>query len=275
MEQRQLCKQTTSVSPTVPRGNTMRSPSQLQNSVMQVPLAGDIASKSKASVENIECPRCKKKCRSRSVFCEKGAHWIHYFCDGLSETDIHRLAHDKGFIYNSKRCLNKKDTVVKRLVCGSSVQPNVTYQTTMPTIPTNHTEGHRSQAEAILDDEGDCVCSVCLEIIIGTQNRCSKCLSVYHDSCIDGASSDVDSGICLSCCATEAQIHQQIVSSQSDYQASPARMEKPSLVINPGCRNRSQLVSDQAIRHSVTDVNPVLNPTSGTDAQGVDIGVYQ
>ena len=35
----------------------------------------------------------------------------------------------------------------------------------------------------------------------------------------------------------------------------------------------SQLASDQAIRHNVTGVNPVLNPTGWTDAQGVDIGV--
>ena len=144
-----------------------------------------------------------------------------FICDRLSETDIHRLTHDKGFIYNCKRCLNKDDTVVKCVVGGSPVQPTFTNQITMPTIPTNHTEGHRSQAVAIVDDEGDCVCSVCLEIIIGTQNRCSKCLSTCHDSCIDGASDDDDSGICLSCCAKEAQIHQQSVSSQSDDQSRP------------------------------------------------------
>ena len=272
LEQRQLRKQNTSVSPTVPKGNIKRSPpSQIQNSVIQVPPAGVIATRAKASVESIECPRCKKNCRSRSAFCEIGANWIHYFCDRLSETDIHRLTHDKGFIYNCKRCLNKDNTVVKRVVGGSPVQPNITNQITMPTIPTNHTEGHRSQAEAILDDEGDCVCSVCLEIIIGTQNRCSKCLTTCHDSCIDGASGDDDSGICLSCCATEAQIHQQSVSSQSDDQSRPDQSSPNTTAIS--CDRSGQLVSDQANSQSVTDINPVLNPTSRTDAQGVNIGV--
>ena len=99
LEQRQLRKQNTSVSPTVSKVDIMRSPpSQIQNSVIQVPPAGDIATKAKASVESIECPRYKKNCRSRSAFCEIGAHWIYYFCDRLSETDIHRLTHDKGFI---------------------------------------------------------------------------------------------------------------------------------------------------------------------------------
>ena len=179
-------------------------------------------------------------------------------------------------LYNCKRCLNKDDTVVKRLVGGSPMQPNVTNQINMPAIPTHHTEGHKSQAEAILDDEGDCVCSVCLEIMIGTQNRCSKCLSTRHDNCIDGASSDADSSNCLSCCATEAQIHQQSVSSQSDDQSRPDQSSPNETAIScarSGMQTPSQLVSDQAIRQSVTDVNPVMMTTSQTDAQGVDIGV--
>ena len=156
------------------------------------------------------------------------------------------------------------------------MQPNFTNQITMLTIPTNHTEGHRSQAVAIVDDEGDCVCSVCLEIIIGTQNRCSKCLSTCHDSCIDGASDDDDSGICLSYCATEAQIHQQSVSSQSNDQSRPDQSIPNTTAIScdrSGMQTSSQLVSDQANSQSVTDINHVLNPTSRTDAQGVNIGV--
>ena len=82
------------------------------------------------------------------------------------------------------------------------------------------------------------MCSVCLEIIIGTQNRCSKGLSTCHDSCIDGASGDDDSGICLSCFATEAQIHQQSVSSQSDDLTSPAQTQQLSLVIDLVCRHQ-------------------------------------
>ena len=57
------------------------------------------------------------------------------------------LTHDKGFIYNCKLCLNKDDTVVKRIVGRSPVQPHITNQITMPTIPTKHTEGHRGESD--------------------------------------------------------------------------------------------------------------------------------
>ena len=120
------------------------------------------------------------------------------------------------------------------------------------------------------------MCSVCLEIIIGTQNRCSKCLLTCHDSCIDGASGYVGSGICVSCCATEAQIHQQSVSSQTDDQSRTDHSSPNRTAIScdrSGMQTPSQLVSDQANGDSVTDIDPVLNPTGQTDAQGVDIGV--
>ena len=194
------------------------------------------------SADNIQCPRCRKNCYRRSAFCEIGSHWIHYGCDKLSESDIQRLTNDKGFIYNCKRCAASENTLRKhpvgttspREVIGPDTHKNgkqlpgalnkpvpnqqfvvgdIINQTSadvdsgviMPDIQVKNKDC-RTQAEAILDDENDATCAVCLGNIIETPNRCSKCLSMCHDSCLAATDADTDASICLTCHATEAQI---------------------------------------------------------------------
>lgn len=48
--------------------------------------------------ENYLCSKCNRNCLSRSAICEVGVHWIHYWCDKLSPSEISRLANDQGFI---------------------------------------------------------------------------------------------------------------------------------------------------------------------------------
>ena len=194
------------------------------------------------SADNIQCPRCRKNGYRRSAFCEIGSHWIHYGCDKLSESDIQRLTNDKGFIYNCKRCAASENTLRKhpvgttspREVIGPDTHKNgkqlpeasnkpvpnqqivagdIINQTSadvdsgviMPDIQVKNKDC-RTQAEAILDDENDATCAVCLGNIIETPNRCSKCLSMCHDSCLAATDADTDASICLTCHATEAQI---------------------------------------------------------------------
>lgn len=273
LEQRQLNKQTTSASPTVPKDNVVLVPyNRTQSPVIEVPSSSDPAGASSAGGENIDCPRCKKKCRSRSAFCEMGAHWIHYFCDRLGEAVIHRLTHDKGFIYNCKHCINKDDTVLKRPVGASPKQPSAANQLTVPTVPTYHAGGCKTQAEAILDDEGDCVCAVCSVVITGVQNRCSKCLSICHDSCLDGVSGGAEASMCLSCCATVAQIRQQTASNPSDDQSSQDPLSQNGATIS--CDGfEAQSPSLPVSSCDVTEANHVVRPMSQTEAQDDDIGI--
>ena len=72
------------------------------------------------------------------------------------------------------------------------------------------------------------------------------------------------------------QRHQQSISSQSDDHSRPDQSSPNKTAIScdiSRMQTPCQLVSDRAVCHSVTDVNLVLNPTSPTDAQSVDIGV--
>ena len=43
-----------------------------------------IVSNTKADAESIQCIKCKRNCRTNSLYCSQGQHWIHYRCDGLS-----------------------------------------------------------------------------------------------------------------------------------------------------------------------------------------------
>ena len=50
-------------------------------------------------------------------------------------------------------------------------------------------------------------CAVCEGLIEKSPNRCSKCLVICHDKCMDPQSSDGDA--CLNCVATGAQLRDQ------------------------------------------------------------------
>ena len=34
------------------------------------------------------CPKCNKKCRTRSTYCTAGQHWVHYKCQKLTNQEI-------------------------------------------------------------------------------------------------------------------------------------------------------------------------------------------
>ena len=64
--------------------------------------------------DNVKSLGCKRATRSRGAYCEAGSHWIHYFCDKLTESDIARLHNDPGFIYVCKSCATlNEDTNLK------------------------------------------------------------------------------------------------------------------------------------------------------------------
>ncbi|KAH3878608.1 hypothetical protein DPMN_002505 [Dreissena polymorpha] len=46
-----------------------------------------------------KCPGCNRACKTNSVLCTKGSHWIHYHCQKLKKDEIEQLAssHDESF----------------------------------------------------------------------------------------------------------------------------------------------------------------------------------
>ena len=70
--------------------------------------------------KNVEerCSVCGRNAVTRAAECVTGRHWVHYKCDKLTDTEIHRLETDKGFIYNCKWCL-ASETMPKTIVNDS------------------------------------------------------------------------------------------------------------------------------------------------------------
>lgn len=54
------------------------------------------------SDDDIKCLKCKRKCFTRSVFCEQNHHWIHYRCAKLAEDVIERVESDRSYVYHCK-----------------------------------------------------------------------------------------------------------------------------------------------------------------------------
>ena len=46
---------------------------------------------SKQCSEVAKCIKCKKKCKTRGTYCTYGKHWIHCFCEKLTNTEIDKL----------------------------------------------------------------------------------------------------------------------------------------------------------------------------------------
>jgi len=41
------------------------------------------------------CPKCNKKCRTRSTYCTAGQHWVHYKCQKLTDQEINEIENSK------------------------------------------------------------------------------------------------------------------------------------------------------------------------------------
>ena len=57
--------------------------------------------------ENIVCIKCKRSCRTRSLYCYLGMHWTHYKCEKLSTTEITAIEQDNKNEYQCKICKAK------------------------------------------------------------------------------------------------------------------------------------------------------------------------
>ena len=135
----------------------------------------------------------------------------------------------------------------------------------MPAMPSNEPDG-RTQAEAILDEEGDTVCAVCLAIITDTPNRCSKCLTMCHESCLDTMDGDSDPSICLSCCAAEAQISNQ--ANYPDNSVNISQAEHGSTTIGTNIPQNDVTGSGSDANSNSTPQGTAVNQGSGQRKQG-------
>ena len=221
---------------------------------MKVPTVDSNAEgESSTHPQNEICPRCNRKLKSRGAFCETGSHWVHYFCDRLTEDDISRLHNDPGFIYRCKQCLASDDnTMVKTIAnsdtkeASSSPKPETKTILQLPNI-LNSEPGEpkgRTAAEAILHEETSDMCHVCELPLDGNANRCDFCAASCHEGCMAHAAGMEE--ICLSCAATQAQIAHEAQLNDNDSRIQDTGLEKPSETSSTSDADQNRLIETQA-----------------------------
>ena len=184
-----------------PPPNTVASPA----SAPRTPQTASCAMNTKEE-EDVTCLGCKRQTKSRGAYCEAGSHWIHYFCDKLTESDIDRLHNDPGFIYVCKLCATLgDDTNLKTPISPNAQAPGAPQSLlVLPKISSNSLSEEGSAAAGILEEETGSECQVCQTGIEESPNRCDSCQAECHDSCMVHVGDD--SEMCLSCAATQAQL---------------------------------------------------------------------
>ena len=167
---------------------------------------------------NQVCPKCKRAVQSRAALCELGNHWIHYFCDRLTQDEVDRLSNDPGFIYTCKLCRNKNNSDPKTIAItdekkekSNVVDPHLDPcdKLILPKPQPSQTSSNGTKmtaAEAILQEQSDQSCCVCGNQIMEGENRCGLCALPCHDQCTCVTPESEDT--CLSCAASLIQKQQ-------------------------------------------------------------------
>jgi len=63
-----------------------------------------------ASTQDINCIKCKRPCKTKSSYCDKGHHWTHYKCEKLSDEEIEKIEKDKTTDHHCKICISQNAT---------------------------------------------------------------------------------------------------------------------------------------------------------------------
>ena len=62
--------------------------------------------------DDATCPKCNKKCRTRSTYCTAGQHWVHYKCQKLTNQEIQEIENSKSDDqYQCKLCMEQRGSV--------------------------------------------------------------------------------------------------------------------------------------------------------------------
>ena len=191
--------------------------------------SGQPASTGKPQNEEVEkCSHCKRRLRSRGVYCELGSHWIHYNCDNLSPVEIKRLHNDPGDIFNCKECVKSNENTAVKVVSESSTITSPVRTLTIPPCVSSH---DKSPVAAILEEERGDVCSVCDMTVEGElRKRCSLCSMMVHSRC----TTEEDEEVCLNCAAAEDQHKQVHVQSAITLDDEGEFNDSVSMVQEPG-----------------------------------------
>lgn len=125
-------------------------------------------------IEDISCSKCRKNCRTRSIYCTEGEHWIHYKCEKLNSEQITAIEATTAVDYKCTLCQNGKSN-------------------------------NCTNAVAILDEcnlrsdevQDETRCNLCDKAIDDENyDLCTSCNNTYHLTCME---TNNDHKTCYSC----------------------------------------------------------------------------
>lgn len=152
------------------------------------------------------CTKCHKKCRTRSIFCNAGNHWIHYKCQKLTEPEI-QIAENSNDddLYECKICRDTKSKSKMRAIAG-----NMSSCTQAKQLLNEETEVMKSHDVAPDDtrntDEYVQICAICDNGIINPNwNICGSCNIRCHNKCMTEKN---DIYTCIACIIIQDELEQ-------------------------------------------------------------------
>ena len=225
---------------------------------------------------DITCSKCKRPCKTRSVLCQLGSHWIHYRCDKLTSVEIDRLHGDQGVIFNCKDC-QKHNTAVKKTISpnkhvmrrdSSELQLNSKRSLKrcssaphlkLPRLNNDRESNQPTSAADILQEEASQLCTVCSRTIAEDDIKCEKCKQTCHISCMYESNSDM----CISCTAAEAQMNLLTI------------LEHAEDTQPPSCNSSLTQSSTPTLSGSQSPLVSTATPISVPDGNEININIPQ
>ncbi|CAG2197361.1 unnamed protein product [Mytilus edulis] len=130
---------------------------------------------------NDTCTKCNQRCKTRSTYCDKGSHWVHYKCQKLSELEIQMAENSNGDeYYECKLCIAAKSNI---LALEGSTQSHTNAQLLL----TEETEAKRgyNTDETLDTSPEEQNCTVCDNILMDPEwDICEQCNSKCHFKCM-------------------------------------------------------------------------------------------
>ncbi|CAC5409621.1 unnamed protein product [Mytilus coruscus] len=159
----------------------------------------------KLEVENSNetCTKCNKRCKTRSTYCDKGSHWVHYKCQKLSELEIQRAENSKSDnYYECKLCVASKSNL---LALEGSTQSGTNTQLLL-TEETEAKRGYNTEETPDTSPEEQ-NCTVCDNTLMDPEwDICEQCNSKFHFKCMTEISTAY---ICIPCIMIQDELQLQ------------------------------------------------------------------
>ena len=149
------------------------------------------------------CPKCNKKCRTRSTYCTDGQHWVHYKCQKLTNQEIQEIENSKSDDqYQCKLCMEQRGSV--NLAIKGPIIAKPTAQDHAQQLLDEELTLTSTRSDSLADDFYECV--ICDNMVIEPDGQiCCICSSLCHNKCL----TELDEiYTCVACVANNESINQ-------------------------------------------------------------------